>query len=139
MLCVIDISTLNKTYLIDLIWYYDQIIIFYVLFVYLYLLDPHGCIMQIKNRIVIFVLCSVHGILSVIIFGCTSWNSDLISIIWCWMFVCTFRWMSLHRLQMNLLHSTHFHFILMSDSQSSQSFGFCAFRMELENAIIIHS
>ena len=33
MLCVIDIPTLNKTYLIDLIWYYDQIIIFYVLFV----------------------------------------------------------------------------------------------------------
>jgi hypothetical protein len=33
MLCVIDISTLNKTYFIDLIWYYDKIIIFYVLFV----------------------------------------------------------------------------------------------------------
>ena len=129
MLCVIDISTLNKTYLIDLIWYYDQIIIFYVLFVYLYLLDPHhGCIMQIKNRNVIFVLCSVNGILSVIIFGCTSWNSDLISIIWCWMFVCTFRWISLHRLQMNLLHSTHFHLMLMSVLQSSQSFGFRALK-----------
>jgi hypothetical protein len=41
----------------------------------------------LQNKHVIFVLCSVHGILSVIIFGCTSWNSDLISIIWCWMFV----------------------------------------------------
>jgi hypothetical protein len=93
----------------------------------------------LQNRHVIFVLCSVHGILSVIIFGCTSLNGDLISIIWCWMFVCTFRWISLHRSQMNLLHSTHLHLILMSVLQSSQSFGNWALLFELEKAIVIHS
>jgi formate hydrogenlyase subunit 6/NADH:ubiquinone oxidoreductase subunit I len=54
----------------------------------------------------------------------TSWNGDLISIIWCWMFVCTFRWISLHLSQMNLLHSTHLHLIFISVLQRSQSFGF---------------
>jgi hypothetical protein len=78
----------------------------------------------LQNRHVIFVLCSVHGILSVIIFGCTSWNGVSISIIWCWMFVCTCRWISLHLSQMNLLHSTHLHLIFISVLQSSQSFEF---------------